>query len=59
MRVFENSALRKIFGPKWEEVTGEVHKEYDPKKNRRWNCVQTDNDRCKIKKVEREVKKQS
>jgi hypothetical protein len=35
MRVFENSALRKISGPKWEEeVTGEVHKEYDKKRNR-------------------------
>jgi hypothetical protein len=31
MRVFGNSSLRMIFGPKWEEVTGEVHKEYDQK----------------------------
>jgi hypothetical protein len=28
------------------------------KKNRRWNCVQTDIDRCKIKNL-REVKKQT
>jgi hypothetical protein len=23
LRVFENRVLRKIFGPKWDEVTGE------------------------------------
>jgi hypothetical protein len=23
MRVFENRVLRRIFGPKWDEVTGE------------------------------------
>jgi hypothetical protein len=22
LRVFENRALRRIFGPKWEEITG-------------------------------------
>jgi len=30
LRVFENRVLRRIFGPKWDEVTGErrrLHKE--------------------------------
>jgi hypothetical protein len=26
LRVFENRVLRKIFGPKWDEVTGERRK---------------------------------
>jgi hypothetical protein len=28
-RVFENRALRRIFGPKWDEVTGERRKLHD------------------------------
>jgi hypothetical protein len=29
LRVFENTVLRRIFGPKWEEVTGEWRKLYN------------------------------
>jgi hypothetical protein len=25
LRVFENRVLRRIFGPKWDEVTGDYH----------------------------------
>jgi hypothetical protein len=28
-RVFENRVLRKIFGPKWDEVTGEWRRLHD------------------------------
>ena len=33
MRVFENRALRRIFGPKWDEVTGEWRKLYNEELN--------------------------
>jgi hypothetical protein len=31
--VFENTGLRKIFGPKWDEVTGEWKKLHNEKLN--------------------------
>jgi len=33
MRVFENRALRRIFGPKWDEVTGEWRKLHNEELN--------------------------
>jgi hypothetical protein len=31
LRVFENTVLRRIFGPKWDEVTGEWRKLHNEK----------------------------
>jgi hypothetical protein len=33
LRVFENRALRRIFGPKWDEMTGEWRKLHNEKLN--------------------------
>ena len=33
LRLFENRVLRRLFGPKWEEVTGEWGKLHDEELN--------------------------
>jgi hypothetical protein len=33
LRVFENRVLRKIFGPKWDKVTGEWRKLHNEERN--------------------------
>jgi hypothetical protein len=33
VRVFENRVLRRIFGPKWDEVTGECRKLHNEELN--------------------------
>jgi hypothetical protein len=33
LRVFENRVLRRIFGPRWDEVTGELRKLYNEERS--------------------------
>jgi len=36
LRVFENRALRRIFGPKWDDITGEWRKLHNEELN---DCI--------------------
>jgi len=52
-RIDSNRKVRQVFNnnPQRSVTTGRPKKKW-------WNCVQTDVNRCKIKKPEREVKKE-
>jgi len=49
LRVFENRTLRRIFGPKWDEVTGEWRKIHNEELNDLYSAPNI----FRVKKIEK------